>query len=101
MADPRPITSPVLSEHLSTRSLQMAHNQLMRAVRHADERPGGGPHPLCAYVVLLLITGLRPEKYGRFTGITSTWTRDSGGVAFGPGHGDTKTPKLRRRPRTG
>jgi integrase len=93
-----------LSEHLSTRSLQIAHNQLVRAVRHAetddlvglgvaalvgpprrprgeavegavgraqaqkllrtaaDERPDGGPSPLCAYVVLLLITGLRPEE---------------------------------------
>ena len=92
-----------LSEQLSTRSLQIAHNCLVRAIRHAeaddlvdrnvaalvrppaghegrpskalsveqaqkllrtaaDERLGGDPHPLHAYVVLLLTTGLRPEE---------------------------------------
>ena len=34
--------------------------QLLRAA--AGERPGGDPHPLHAYVVLLLTTGLRPEE---------------------------------------
>jgi site-specific recombinase XerD len=92
-----------LSEHLSTRSLQIAYNCLVRAIRHAEaddlvgrnvaalvrpptgyegrpskalsveqaqqllrvavgERPNDDPHPLHAYVVLLLTTGLRPEE---------------------------------------
>jgi integrase len=92
-----------LSGHMSTRSLQIAHNCLVRAIRHAEaddlvgrnvaalvrppagsegrpskalsveqaqkllrpaveERPGGDPHPLQAYVVLLLTTVLRPEE---------------------------------------
>ena len=101
-----------LSEQLSTRSLQIAHNCLIRAIRHAeaddlvgrnvaalvrppaghkgrpskalsveqaqqllraaaDERPGGAPHPLHAYVILLADdrpTARRPEHCA---GITS------------------------------
>jgi site-specific recombinase XerD len=98
-----------LSGHLSSRSLQIAHNCLERAIRHAQAsdivgrnvatlvRPPAGregrpskaltvaqaqalvnaargmsadgqerlrdtPYRLCAYVVLLLMTGLRPEE---------------------------------------
>jgi integrase len=127
-----------LSEQLSTRSLQIAHNCLVRAIRHAEaddlvgrnvaalvrppsgsegrpskalsveqaqallraaaeERPGGAPHPLHAYVVLLLTTGLRPEEARALrwdhvdldTGTIAVWRSDRAG-------GDTKTPKSRR-----
>ena len=127
-----------LSEQLSTRSLQIAHNCLVRAIRHAEaddligrnvaalvrppaghegrpskalsveqaqkllrvaakERPGGNPHPLHAYVVLLLTTGLRPEEARALrwdhvdldAGTVAVWRSDRAG-------GDTKTPKSRR-----
>jgi integrase len=127
-----------LSDQLSTRSLQIAHNCLVRAIRHAeaddlvgrnvaalvrppaghegrpskalsveqaqallraaaDERPGGAPHPLHAYVVLLLTTGLRPEEARALrwdhvdldAGTVAVWRSDRAG-------GDTKTPKSRR-----
>jgi integrase len=127
-----------LSEQLSTRSLQIAHNCLVRAIRHAEaddlvgrnvaalvrppsgsegrpskalsveqaqallraaaeERPGGAPHPLHAYVVLLLTAGLRPEEARALrwdhldldTGTIAVWRSDRAG-------GDTKTPKSRR-----
>ena len=127
-----------LSDQLSTRSLQIAHNCLVRAIRHAEaddlvgrnvaalvrppagsegrpskalsveqaqqllraaagERPGGDPHPLHAYVVLLLTTGLRPEEARALrwdhvdleAGTVAVWRSDRAG-------GDTKTPKSRR-----
>jgi integrase len=127
-----------LSDQLSTRSLQIAHNCLVRAIRHAeaddlvgrnvaalvrpsagsegrpskalsveqaqqllraaaDERPGGDPHRLHAYVVLLLTTGLRPEEARALrwdhvdleAGTVAVWRSDRAG-------GDTKTPKSRR-----
>ncbi len=127
-----------LSGHLSTRSLQIAHNCLARAIRHADaddlvgrnvaamvrppagsegrpskalsveqaqqllhaaaeERPGGDPHPLQGYVVLLLTTGLRPEEARALqwdhvdldAGTVAVWRSDRAG-------GDTKTPRSRR-----
>jgi integrase len=128
----------VLSGQLSTRSLQIAHNCLVRAIRHAEsndlvgrnvaalirppaghegrpskalsvelarallraaaaERPGGAPHRLHAYVVLLLTTGLRPEEARSLrwdhvdldAGTVAVWRSDRAG-------GDTKTPKSRR-----
>jgi integrase len=127
-----------LSGHLSTRSLQIARNCLVRAIRHAEaddlvgrnvaalvrppagnegrpskalsveqaqrllraaaeERPGGDPHPLHGYVVLLLTTGLRPEEARALrwdhvdldAGTVAVWRSDRAG-------GDTKTPKSRR-----
>ena len=127
-----------LSGQLSTRSLQIAHNCLVRAIRHAeaddlvgrnvaalvrppaghegrpskalsveqarqlmraaaDERQEGDPHPLHAYVVLLLTTGLRPEEARALcwdhvdleAGTVAVWRSDRAG-------GDTKTPKSRR-----
>jgi len=127
-----------LRGHLSTRSLQIAHNCLVRAIRHAEaddlvgrnvaalvrppagnegrpskalsveqaqqllsaaaeERPGGDPHPLHGYVVLLLTTGLRPEEARALrwdhvdlpAGTVAVWRSDRAG-------GDTKTPKSRR-----
>ena len=127
-----------LSDHLSTRSLQIAHNCLVRAIRHAEaddlvgrnvaalvrrpagnegrpskalsveqaqallraaaeERPDGAPHPLHAYVVLLLTTGLRPEEARALrwdhvdldAGTVAVWRSDRAG-------GDTKTPRSRR-----
>jgi integrase len=133
-----------LSEHLSTRSLQIAHNCLERAIRHAQAsdivgrnvatlvRPPAGregrpskalnveqaqalvnaarglsadgrerlrdtPYRLCAYIVLLLMTGLRPEEPRALrwdhvdleAGTVAVWRSDRAG-------GDTKTPKSRR-----
>src|ERR1039457_1491747 len=128
-----------LSDQLSTRSLQIAHNCLVRAIRHAeaddlvgrnvaalvrppagsegrpskalsveqarqllraapaDDRPGEDPHPLHAYVVLLLTTGLRPQEARALrwdhvdleAGTVAVWRSDRAG-------GDTKTPKSRR-----
>ena len=127
-----------LSGHLSTRSLQIAHNCLVRAIWHAEaddlvgrnvaavvrppsgnegrpskalsveqaqrllraaaeERPGGDPHPLHGYVVLLLTTGLRPEEARALrwdhvdldAGTAAVWRSDRAG-------GDTKTPRSRR-----
>ena len=127
-----------LSDQLSTRSLQIAHNCLVRAIRHAEaddlvgrnvaalvrppaggkgrpskalsveqaqklpraaagERPGGDPHPIHAYVVLLLTTGLRLEETRALcwdhvdldAGTVAVWRSDRAG-------GDTKTPKARR-----
>lgn len=133
-----------LSDQLSTRSLQIAHNCLVRAIRHAEAsdiigrnvaglvrppvgregRPskalnveqaralvraaaglaidGGARVPtesyrLYAYVVLLLMTGLRPEEARALrwdhvdleAGTVAVWRSDRAG-------GDTKTPKSRR-----
>jgi integrase len=69
--------------------------KLLRAA--ADERPGGDPHPLHAYVVLLLTTGLRPEEARALrwdhvdleAGTVAVWRSDRAG-------GDTKTLKSRR-----
>ena len=68
--------------------------QLLRAA--AEERPGGDPHPLHGYVVLLLTTGLRPEEARALrwdhvdldAGTVAVWRSDRAG-------GDTKTPKSR------
>jgi len=128
-----------LSDQLSTRSLQIAHNCLVRAIRHAESddlvgrnvaalvRPPAGhegrpskalsveqaqqllraaagddqatraSHPLHAYVVLLLTTGLRPEEARALrwdhvdldARTVAVWRSDRAG-------GDTKTPKSRR-----
>ena len=128
-----------LSEQLSTRSLQIAHNCLMRAIRHAEAddlvgrnvaalvrppvgrrgRPSkaltvdqaralidaaagrGGldarPYRLHAYVVLLLMTGIRPEEARALrwdhldleAGTVAIWRSDRAG-------GDTKTARSRR-----
>ena len=130
-----------LSDHLSTRSMQIAHNCLVRAIRHAetdnlvgrnvaalvrpptgqDGRPskaltldqaralidaaaghrGGGadagPYRLLAYVVLLLMTGIRPEEARALrwdhvdldAGTVAIWRSDRAG-------GDTKTARSRR-----
>ena len=130
-----------LSGHLSTRSMQIAHNCLVRAIRHAetdnlvgrnvaalvrpptgqDGRPskaltldqaralidaaagrrGGGadagPYRLHAYVVLLLMTGIRPEEARALrwdhvdldAGTVAIWRSDRAG-------GDTKTARSRR-----
>jgi len=103
------------SEQLSTWSLQIAHNCLVGAIRHAealsveqaqqllraaaDERPGGDPHPLYAYVVLLLTIGLRPEEARAVrwdhvdldAGTVAVWRSDRAG-------GDTKTPEVPAHP---
>jgi integrase len=103
------------SEQLSTWSLQIAHNCLVGAIRHAEalsveqaqqplcaaagERPGGDPHPLYAYVVLLLTTGLRPEEARALrwdhvdldAGTVAVWRSDRAG-------GDTKTPEVPAHP---
>jgi integrase len=133
-----------LTGELSTRSLQIAHNCLVRAIRHAEASdivgrnvaalvrpPSGrqgrpskaltmdqaralveaarfqraegaqgerrGPYRLHAYVVLLLVTGLRPEEARALrwdhldldAGTVAVWRSDRAG-------GDTKTPKSRR-----
>jgi integrase len=130
-----------LSDHLSTRSMQIAHNCLVRAIRHAetdnlvgrnvaalvrppagqdgrpskaltldqaralidaaaDRRGGGadvGPYRLHAYVVLLLMTGIRPEEARALrwdhvdldAGTVAIWRSDRAG-------GDTKTARSRR-----
>jgi integrase len=135
-----------LSEELSTRSLQIAHNCLVRAIRHAEAddlvgrnvaalvrspagrqgRPskaltvdqaralidaaagwlrgqgkaGGAdtqPYRLHAYVVLLLMTGIRPEEARALhwdhldldAGTVAIWRSDRAG-------GDTKTSRSRR-----
>jgi integrase len=135
-----------LSEDLSTRSLQIAHNCLERAIRHAEAddlvgrnvaalvrppegrqgrpskaltveqawalidasagRAGGGdqgggvdrsPYRLHAYVVLLLMTGIRPEEARALSwdhmdldaGTVAIWRSDRAG-------GDTKTVRSRR-----
>jgi integrase len=79
------------SKALSVKQAQ----QLLRAA--AEERPGGDPHPLHGYVVLLLTTGLRPEQPRALrwdhvdldAGTVAVWRSDRAG-------GDTKTPKSRR-----
>jgi integrase len=135
-----------LSEQLSTRSLQIAHNCLVRAIRHAEAddlvgrnvaalvRPPAGrqgrpskaltvdqawalidaaagrirgkgeaggadaqPYRLHAYVVLLLMTGIRPEEARALrwdhldldAGTVAIWRSDRAG-------GDTKTARSRR-----
>ncbi len=133
-----------LSDQLSTRSLQIAHNCLVRAIRHAEasdivgrnvaglvrppvgregrlskalnleqaralvraaaglaidggERVRTESYRLYAYVVLLLMTGLRPEEARALrwdhldleAGTVAVWRSDRAG-------GDTKTPKSRR-----
>jgi hypothetical protein len=101
------------SEQLSTWSLQIAHNCLVGAIRHAEalsveqaqqplcaaagERPGGDPHPLYAYVVLLLTTGLRPEEARALPGITSTWTRARWQSGAPTGLAATRRPPKSRR----
>ncbi len=111
-----------LSGQLSSRSPQIAHNSLVRAIRPPaghEGRPSkalsveqtqkllqaaaGGdrasvtPHPLHACVVLLLTTGLRPEEARALP-----WSHvdlDAGTVAVWRSDragGDTKTPKSRR-----
>jgi integrase len=144
-ADVRPALS-ALSEQLSTRSLQIAHNCLVRAIRHAEAddlvgrnvaalvRPPAGrqgrpskaltvdqawalidaaagrlrgkgeaggadaqPYRLHAYVVLLLMTGIRPEEARALrwdhldldAGTVAIWRSDRAG-------GDTKTNRSRR-----
>jgi site-specific recombinase XerD len=128
----------VLSEQLSTRSLQIAHNCLVRAIRHAEsndlvgrnvaalirppaghegrpskalsveqaqkllrvaaeKRPGGAPHPLHAYMVLLLTTGLRPEEApSAALGSRRPRRGDGRGLALGPCWRRHQTPKSRR-----
>jgi integrase len=128
-----------LSDHLSTRSMQIAHNCLVRAIRHAEAddlvgrnvaalvRPPAGqdgrpskaltldqaralidaaagrlgadaaPDRLHAYVVLLLMTGIRPEEARALrwdhldldAGTVAIWRSDRAG-------GDTKTARSRR-----
>ena len=130
-----------LSDHLSTRSMQIAHNCLVRAIRHAEtdnlvgrnvaalvrppagqngrpskalsldqaqalidaaagRRRGGadaGRYRLHAYVVLLLMTGIRPEEARALrwdhvdldAGTVAIWRSDRAG-------GDTKTARSRR-----
>jgi len=130
-----------LSDQLSTRSMQIAHNCLVRAIRHAEaddlvgrnaaalvrppagqegrpskaltldqaralvdaaagRRGGGaeaGPHRLRAYVVLLLMTGIRPEEARALrwdhldleAGTVAIWRSDRAG-------GDAKTARSRR-----
>jgi integrase len=127
-----------LSDHLSTRSMQIARNCLVRAIRHAeaddlvgrnvaalvrppagqegrpskaltvaqaqalvdaaaDRRGGADPCRLHAYVVLLLMTGIRPEEARALrwdhldleAGTVAIWRSDRAG-------GDTKTARSRR-----
>ncbi|MDQ2813090.1 MAG: hypothetical protein M3Z75_14750 [Actinomycetota bacterium] len=58
----------------------------------ADENPGGDPHRLHAYVVLLLTTGLRPEEARALrwdhvdleAGTVAVWRSDRAGVILRP-----------------
>jgi integrase len=75
-------------------SVEQAQQPLRAA---AGERPGGDPHRLHTYVVLLLTTGLRPEEARALrwdhvdleAGTVAVWRSDRAG-------GDTKTLKSRR-----
>jgi integrase len=112
-----------LSGQLSTRSLHIAYNCLVRAIRHAEAddlvrplirrqgRPSkaltidqartlidaSGSHRPHAYVVLLLTTGIRPEEARALR-----WDRldlEAGTAAVWRSDragGDTKTPRSRR-----
>ncbi len=90
------VRPPTGHEGRPSKALSVEQAQsLVRAA--ADERPDGAPHPLHAYVVLLLTTGLRPEEVRALrwdhvdldARTVAVWRSDRAG-------GDTKTPKSRR-----
>jgi integrase len=90
------VRPPAGHEGRPSKALSIEQAQrLLRAA--AEERPGGDLHPLHAYVVLLLTTGLRPQEARALrwdhvdlgAGSVAVWRSDRAG-------GDTKTPKSRR-----